>query len=68
MHVFLQRLRNKYNLLWLRITMSYHRFNNLGEMFQGHLNQILMKNVELEDYHGRPSNCPGWGCRYGNVC
>jgi hypothetical protein len=68
-HVLLQSLRNKYNLLWLRVTMSYHSFNNLHEMFQGHLNRVLMKNVESEDYCDRPcSNCPGRGCRYGNAC
>jgi hypothetical protein len=27
-----------------------------------------MKNVESEDYRDRPCNCPGRGCRYGNVC
>jgi hypothetical protein len=49
--------------------MSYHRFNNLREMFQGHLNRVLMKkNVELEDYRDRPCNCQGRGCHYGNVC
>jgi hypothetical protein len=47
--------------------MSYHRFNNLREMFQGHLNRVLMKNVQSEDYRDRPCKCPGRGCRYGNV-
>ena len=28
-HVALQELQNKYNLKWLRISMSYHRFSNL---------------------------------------
>jgi hypothetical protein len=37
-HVILRRLRNKHNLLWLRVSMSYHRLNNLRELFQGHLN------------------------------
>jgi hypothetical protein len=59
--VLLRRLRNKYNLLWLRATMSYHRFNNLREMFQGHLNRVLIENVESEDYCDRPCNCPGRG-------
>jgi hypothetical protein len=58
-HVLLRCLPNKYNLLWLRVTMSYHRFNNLREKFQGHLNRVLMKNVESEDYRDRPCNCPG---------
>jgi hypothetical protein len=49
--------------------MAYHHFNNLCEMFQGHLNRVLMKNVELEDYdRDRPCNCPGRECPYGNVC
>jgi hypothetical protein len=48
--------------------MSYHHFNNLREMFEGHLNRVLMKNVESEDYRDRPCNCPGRGCRYENVC
>jgi hypothetical protein len=47
--------------------MSYHRFNNLREMFQGHPNRVLMKNVQSEDYRDRPCKCPGRGCRYGNV-
>jgi hypothetical protein len=41
-HVLLRCLRNKYNLLWLRVTMSYHCFNNLRAMFQGHLNRVLI--------------------------
>jgi hypothetical protein len=34
--------------------MSFHRFNNLREIFEGHLNlnHVLMKNVESEDYRG----------------
>jgi hypothetical protein len=27
-----------------------------------------MKNVESKDYCDRPCNCPGRGCRYGDVC
>ena len=68
-HVLLRRLRNKHNLRWLRISMSYHRFNNLRELFQGHLNSVIMKPVESEDYRDRPCNCPGRGsCRYNNAC
>jgi hypothetical protein len=42
-HVLLRRLRNKHNLLRLRVSMSYHRFNNLRELFQGHLNKVLLR-------------------------
>jgi hypothetical protein len=60
-HVLLRRLHNKYNLLWLRVTMSYHHFNNLREMFQGYRNQVLIKNVKSKDFRDRPCNCPGRG-------
>jgi hypothetical protein len=63
-HVLLRRLRNKHNLLWLRVSMSFHRFSNLRELFQGHLNKILLRNVDSEDLRDRPCNCPGRGsCR-----
>ena len=50
--------------------MPYHRFNNLRELFQGHLNQVLLKDIESEDYHDCPCNCPGHGgpCRYNGSC
>jgi hypothetical protein len=34
--------------------MSYHRFNNLQELFQGHLNKVLLRNVDSEDLRDRP--------------
>jgi hypothetical protein len=49
--------------------MSYHRFNNLRELFQGHLNKVLLRNVDSEDLRDRPCNCPDRGsCRYNNIC
>jgi hypothetical protein len=49
--------------------MSYHRFSNLRELFQGHLNKVLLRNVDSEDLRDRPSNCPGRGsCRCNNIC
>jgi hypothetical protein len=68
-HLLLRRLRNKYNLLWFRVSMSSHRFNNLRELCQGHLNKVLLRNVDSEDLRDRPCNCPGRGsCRYNNLC
>jgi hypothetical protein len=68
-HVLLRYLRSQHNLLWHRVSMSYHRFNNLRELFQGHLNKVLLRNVDSEDLRDRPCNCPGRGsCRYNNVC
>jgi hypothetical protein len=34
-HAILKELRNKHELTWLRVTMSYHKFSNLREIFQG---------------------------------
>jgi hypothetical protein len=68
-HVLLRRLRSIQNLLWLRVSMSYHRFNNLRQLFQGHLNKVLLRNVDSEDLRDRPCTCPGRGsCRYNNLC
>jgi hypothetical protein len=64
--VKLRRLRYKHNLLRLRVSMSYHRFSNLRELFQGHLNKVLLRNVDSEDLRDRPSNCPGRGSY--NIC
>jgi hypothetical protein len=48
--------------------MSYHRFSNLRELFQGHLSKVLL-NVDSEHLRDRPCNCPGRGsCRYNNIC
>jgi hypothetical protein len=49
--------------------MSYHPFNNLRKLFQGHLNKVLLRNVDSEDLRDRPCNYPGCGsCRFNNVC
>ena len=56
-HVILKRLRDKYNLKWLRTSMSYHRFPNLGEIFQGDLNTKLMDNITSKDFMDRECNC-----------
>ena len=36
-HETITKLRNKYNLKWLRVSMSYHKFPNLGQTFQSDL-------------------------------
>jgi hypothetical protein len=33
------------SLTWLRVSMSYHRFSNMRELFQGDLNTKLNRNV-----------------------
>ena len=37
--------------------MSYHRFSNLGEIFQGNLNNKLMKNITSKDFMDLKCNC-----------
>ena len=45
-HKKLSELQNRYNLKWLRVSMSYHRFTNLRETFQGDLSKKLTKGVQ----------------------
>lgn len=56
-HITLKKLRNKYNLKWLRIAMSYHKFSNLNEIFQGDLNNKLMHNITSRDFMDLNCNC-----------
>ena len=44
-HMLVKRLKNKYNLKWIRISMSYHRFGNLNDIFSGDLSEKMMKNI-----------------------
>ena len=53
----LKRLRDKYNLSWLRNSMSYHKFSNLGEKFNGDLNKKVMKDVIDFNLRDRECNC-----------
>jgi hypothetical protein len=43
--------------LGLRISMPYHRFLNLRELFQGDLNAKLTKNVISKDFQTLNCNC-----------
>ncbi len=56
-HAILKELRNKHELMWLWVTMSYHKFSNLREIFQGDLNQKLMDGIISHDFMDRPCNC-----------
>ena len=72
-HVTLKQLRNKHNLNWLRISMSYHKFSNLRELFQGDLNNELMEGITSKDFVDLKCNCT-WAttmdgkCIYGGNC
>ena len=56
-HVILKRLRDKYGLKWLRISMSYHKFANLSEILVGDLNNKLMEGIGLKDFDKLKCNC-----------
>ena len=70
-HRLVKRLRDKFDLKWLRVSMSYHRFPNLREMLQGDLSKKLIEGVESMDFKVRDCNCRGGKtgkCQYGDVC
>lgn len=51
-----RRLRNKHNLKWLRVSMSYHKFANLRKIFSGDLTGMkVIKSIE--DIMDRVCNC-----------
>ena len=72
-HVILKKLWNKCNLKWLRMSMSYHEFSDLGEIFQGNSNSKLMKNVTSKDCVNLDCNCRrgstvNGNCIHGGEC
>ena len=51
--------------------MSYHKFPNLREIFQGDLSRKLTTNVQSMDFMDRPCNCRGGkdkNCAYNGDC
>ena len=69
-HQTIKELKKDFGLAWLRVSMSYHRFTNLREIFQGDLSSKLIEGVESKDYEILECNCrpPGGKCGYNNVC
>jgi hypothetical protein len=72
LHKVLKKLRNKFDLRWLRISMSYHRFPNMREMLAGDLSSKLSEGVESVEFKVRDCNCRGGRgpgkCQYGGYC
>jgi len=50
-------------LTWLCVSMSYHRFPNMRELFQGDLNTKLNCNIISLDFQNLP-----WNCRNKQLC
>ena len=43
------RLKKSFNLTWLRVRMSYHRFNNLAELLNGYLAAKIGRGIFSKD-------------------
>ena len=70
-HTIIKEMKAKFNLPWLRVSMSYHRFTNLREIFQGDLSRKLNIELTSKDFEPLPCNCrPGRTgmCGYNNIC
>ena len=67
-HKTLMKLRNKHGLKWLRISMSYHRFSNLRDIFQGDLSRKLLANITSLEFMDEKCNCQKSSLREGGVC
>lgn len=69
-HKTIARVKSNFpSLSWLRVSMSYHRFLNLRELFQGDLNTKLLKKVVSKDFKDLPCNCRNKkGCPYLGKC
>ena len=70
----LKILTKKYKLTWLRNSMSYHKFSNLGEKFNSDLTGKTMEGVFDRENRDRECNCnartllPNGKCLYDGRC
>ena len=59
LHAIINKIKAKYGLSWLRISMSHHRFTNLRETLQVDLTGKIMHGTESKDFMKEPCNCHG---------
>ena len=69
-HKIIKEIKGKFpSLAWLRVSMSYHRFNNVRELFQGDLNAKLADGLRSLDFEDLDCNCRNReACPYGGRC
>ena len=73
-HRVIYGLKKMFNLSWLRVRMSYHRFNNLAELLNRDLAAKIGQGIFSKDLMDRECNCSllskvNRKCVYeGNVC
>jgi hypothetical protein len=53
----LMEARNKHNIKYVRLSMAYHKFPNMTELFQSDLNKKVMHGVISLDFAKRKCNC-----------
>ena len=56
-HRVIDRLKKSFNLTWLRVRMSYHRYNNLAELLNVDLAAKIGRGVFSKDLMDRECNC-----------
>ena len=56
-HRVINRLKIYSNLAWLRVIMSYHRFNNLDELLNMDLAAKIGQGILSKDWINRECNC-----------
>jgi len=72
-HSIIKTIKDKFNLQWLRLSMSYHKFTNLREIFQGDLSRKLTVGLTSKEFEHAPCNCRTRGngacsCSHKNMC
>ena len=48
-YMVIDRLKNSFNLTWLRVRMSHHRYNNLEELLNGDLVAKIGRGIFSKD-------------------
>ena len=56
-HRVIDRLKKSFNLSWMRVKMSYHRFNNLAELLNRDLAAKIGRGIFSKDLMNRECNC-----------
>ena len=56
-HRVINRLKKSFNLTWIRVRVSYHRFINLAELLNGYLAAKIVRGIFSKDLIDRECNC-----------
>ena len=56
-HRVINGLKKNFNLSWIRVRISYHRFNNLSELLNGYLTAKIRRGIFSKDLLDRECNC-----------